>query len=114
MRMTETPSRRGRPARQADATTLAAPAPRRGDGRGDRKARAKRTVPLGDVTLRAIAALGNAASAEQVREYLGRVFGMQVRANHLGMALSRHGRAGRRQEADGRWSMVQESGETTA
>lgn len=32
---------------------------------------------------------------------------MQVRPNHLGMALQRHRRAGRLQEEDGRWSMAQ-------
>jgi hypothetical protein len=61
---------------------------------------------LGEATLRAVEALGNDASAEQIREYLAREFGMQVRPNHLGMALQRHRRAGRLQEDDGRWSMV--------
>jgi hypothetical protein len=62
---------------------------------------------MGDAALRAVEALGGAVSAEQVREYLGREFGMQVRPNHLGMALARHRRAGRLQEEDGRWSTVQ-------
>ena len=51
-------------------------------------------------------ALGNNASAAQIREYLAEHFGMQVRPNHLGMALQRHRRAGRLQEADGRWSIT--------
>ena len=62
---------------------------------------------MGDAILRALEVLGGAVSAEQIREYLGREFGMQVRPNHLGMALARHRRAGRLQEEDGRWSMVQ-------
>jgi hypothetical protein len=38
---------------------------------------------------------------------------MQVRPNHLGMALARHRRAGGLQEDDGRWS-VEGSGEVQA
>ena len=102
--------RRARPARTAKGTeaapTLAA---RRGAARGRRKAVAKSAMPLGEATLRAIGTLGNDVSAEQVREYLGREFGMQVRPNHLGMALHRHRRGGRLNEHDGSWSMVQAS-----
>ena len=97
--------RRGRRARETEATAPAVPARRRGAGRGSRRARGKPEMPLGDATLRAIEALGNEISAEQVREYLGREFGMQVRPNHLGMALQRHRRAGRLQQHDGRWSL---------
>jgi hypothetical protein len=61
---------------------------------------------MGDATLQVVQALGNDASAEQIREYLAEHFGMQVRSNHLGMALQRHRRAGRLQEVDGRWSAV--------
>jgi hypothetical protein len=71
-------------------------------------------VPLGDAALRAIEALGNEVSAEQVREYLGQHFGMQVRANHLGMALQRHRRAGRLSQDDGRWSMAQSPEDNSA
>ena len=88
---------------------------RRGSAPGRRKARGKPEIPLGDAALRAVSALGNEASAEQVREYLGRQFGMDVRANHLGMALARHRRAGRLQQHDGRWSTSEtESAETEA
>jgi hypothetical protein len=62
---------------------------------------------LGDATLRAVEALGNEVSAEQIREYLGTQFGMQVRPNHLGMALQRHRRSGRLSERNARWSMPQ-------
>lgn len=98
-------SRRGRRARQAE-TTGGAPAPRQGTGRGGRRARRKAELSLGEATLQAIEALGDKVTAEQVREYLDQHFGMQVRPNHLGMALQRHRRAGRLQEADGRWSPV--------
>jgi hypothetical protein len=67
-------------------------------------------MPLGDASLQAVAALGNNVLAEQVLEYLGRELSMQVRPNHLGMALARYRRAGRLHEADGRWSTVQEYG----
>jgi predicted metal-dependent phosphoesterase TrpH len=100
--------RRGRPARPAKATEPAsAPAPRRGAGRGGRKAAAKQVLSLGDATLRAVGALGTDVSAEQIRVYLGEQFGMQVRPNHLGMALQRHRRGGRLSERDGSWSMAQ-------
>jgi hypothetical protein len=58
-------------------------------------------------TTMAIDFLGNDLSAEQIREHLGREFGMQVRPNHLGFALQRHRRAGRLSERDARWSMAQ-------
>ena len=61
-------------------------------------------MALADAVLQAVEALGNNATADQVREYLAEHFGMQVRPNHLGMALQRHRRAGRLQEVDGRWS----------
>ena len=99
------PRRGRRRARQAQATKTA-PARRRGAGRGGRRARQNSDVPLGDATLQAVQALGNNATAEQVREYLAEHFGMQVRPNHLGMALQRHRRAGRLGEDEGRWSMT--------
>ena len=76
-------------------------------GRRGIKRAAKPEASMGDATLRAVEALGGEVSAEQIREYLGREFGMQVRPNHLGMALARHRRAGRLQAEDGRWSTVQ-------
>jgi hypothetical protein len=72
----------------------------------------KPEVSMADATVRAVEALGGAISAERIREYLGREFGMQVRPNHLGMALARHRRAGRLQEENGRWSTAKaEAGE---
>jgi predicted metal-dependent phosphoesterase TrpH len=104
--------RRVRRARKTEATKPAsAPAARRSAGRGGRKSVAKQALPLGDATLRAIGALGNDVSAEQIRGYLGKQFGMQVRPNHLGMALQRHRRGGRLSERDGSWSIAQASGE---
>jgi predicted metal-dependent phosphoesterase TrpH len=98
----------GRRARGADATEPAAAPARRGRAGGGRgKAKAKPSMGLGDATLRTVEALGNDVSAEQIREHLAREFGMQVRPNHLGMALQRHRRAGRLSERDARWSMAQ-------
>jgi hypothetical protein len=103
------PARGGRRPAQttADQTKGAAPRRRRRAGRGGRPKRQWPEVPLGDATLRAVEVLGSGVSAEQIREYLGRELSMQVRPNHLGMALQRHRRAGRLQEEDGRWSMAQ-------
>jgi hypothetical protein len=98
----------GRRARGADATEPAAAPARRGRAGGGRgKAKARPSMGLGDATLRTVEALGNDVSAEQIREHLAREFGMQVRPNHLGMALQRHRRAGRLSERDARWSMAQ-------
>ena len=98
----------GRRARGADATEPAAAPARRGRAGGGRgKAKAKPSMGLGDATLRTVDALGNDVSAEQIREHLAREFGMQVRPNHLGMALQRHRRAGRLSERDARWSTAQ-------
>src|SRR4051794_23981701 len=100
--------RRGRRAQGAEETEPAAAPARRGRAGGGRsKAKAKPSMGLGDATLRTIEALGNDVSAEQVREHLAREFGMQVRPNHLGMALQRHRRAGRLSEQDARWSTAQ-------
>lgn len=104
-----TSPRRARRERKAEgAKTVSVPV-RRGAGRGKRKAAAKPALPLGDATLRAVEMLGNDVSAEQIRLYLGKEFGMQVRPNHLGMALQRHRRGGRLNEHAGSWSMVQAS-----
>ena len=101
-------SRRGKRARSTAATpSTAAPARRGRAARGGRKQPAKPAMPLGEASLRALEALGNEASAEQIREHLSSQFGMQVRPNHLGMALQRHRRAGRLEQRDGRWSMAQ-------
>lgn len=95
-------ARRGRRARSAEAEAPAQP-------RRRRQRRARGTAPqkagpsLGDATLRAVSAHGQGASADEVRQYLSREFGLQVRPNHLGMALQRHRRAGRLEQRDGRW-----------
>jgi len=100
--------RRGRRAQGAEGTQAAAAPARRGRAGGGRgKPKAKPSMGLGDATLRTIEALGNDVSTEQIREHLAREFGMQVRPNHLGMALQRHRRAGRLSEQDARWSTAQ-------
>src|SRR5437763_492772 len=106
---TGAPGRRGRRAKSVEAMdTAAGPTTRRGrTGRGRGSPRPKPEVSLADATLRAVQALGNEVSAEQIREYLDREFAMQVRPNHLGRALQRHRRGGRLQEEGGRWSMAQ-------
>jgi hypothetical protein len=86
--------------------SASAPPSRRGRVARGRKAAPKTAPALGEATLRAVSALGNEVSAEQVREYLAKQFGMQVRSNHLGRALQRHRVGGRLSESDGRWSMV--------
>ncbi len=101
-------SQRGRRARKvASGKVTKAAAPRRGRRRvqrGRATATAVTGLSLGDATLRAVSAHGESPSAEQVREYLAREFGTQVRPNHLGMALQRHRRAGRLVQRNGRWS----------
>ena len=107
-----TPRRRGRRRRSDQPSEGTAPTARRRARTGRRgvKRAAKPEVSMGDATLRSVEALGGAVSAEQVRDYLGREFGMQVRPNHLGMALARHRRARRLQEDNGQWSIVQPIG----
>ena len=98
---------RRRGARPANANRSAkAKRPRRGPVARGRKATAKAAPPLGEATLRAVTALGTEVSEEQVREYLGKELGMQVRPNHLGRALQGHRVSGRLSESDGRWSMA--------
>jgi hypothetical protein len=58
---------------------------------------------LGDATLTAVKAHAKGASADDVRKYLSRKFGLTVRPNHLGSALQRHRRAGRLENRDQRW-----------
>jgi len=97
---------RGQPARRAAAAKTqadgTAAAPRQGR-RGRRAAPKTARVSLGDATLRAVAAHGHGASAEDVRKFLADQLGMQVRPNHLGMALQRHRRAGRLDQRDLLW-----------
>ena len=102
------PARRGRRAAASEAKTkIATAAPRR--GRRVRRA-PKKTVSLGDATLRAVTAHGHGASAEEVRKFLADQLGMQVRPNHLGMALQRHRRAGRLEQRELRWYPQQSPG----
>jgi hypothetical protein len=69
-------------------------------------AQARRQAPaasLSEATLRAVKAHAKGASADDLRKYLSRKFGLTVRPNHLGNALSRHRRAGRLENRDARW-----------
>jgi len=101
--------RRGRPARTATPRTATAPTPARGRARA---AQSAQTVSLSDATLRAVQAHGEGASPSEVLSYLAREFGMQVRPNHLGIALQRHRRAGRLETRDSRWFMPHQSSMT--
>ena len=101
--------RRGRAAAPKAAAKTAAPraakrgaTPRAVRGAAPRATRAG-GVSLGDATLRAVAMHGNGISAEDVRKYIADQLGMQVRPNHLGMALQRHRRAGRLDQRDLLW-----------
>jgi hypothetical protein len=96
--------RRGRPAR-------AAPAPAVTRSRA-RVAQSAQSVSLSDATLRAVQAHGEGATPSDVLSYLTREFGMQVRPNHLGIALQRHRRAGRLETRDSRWFMPHQSAMT--
>lgn len=64
-------------------------------------------LPLGEATLRAVKAHSDGVSADAVRDYLTKHFGLTVRPNHLGMALQRHRRAGRLRFRDSRWYAIQ-------
>lgn len=106
---------RGRRARSAAGTTGAAPTRTRQQRRAHRKTTAEAEVSLGDATLRAVEALGNDVSAERVRTYLAEELGMQVRPNHLGMALQRHRRSGRLEQHGENWCLpAHQSGEGIA
>jgi hypothetical protein len=113
--------RRGRRAATAPATTraktqVAVAGPRRGRrGRGASKAAPKAGgVSLGEAALRAVTAHGNGISAEEVRKYIADQLGMQVRPNHLGMALQRHRRAGRLEQRELLWFPRQSAGAEAA
>jgi len=106
------PARRGRRQAAAEAkpkTAGATVAPRR-VRRGRRAAPRAAQVSLGDATLRAVEAHGAGASAEDVRKFLKEQLGMEVRPNHLGMALQRHRRAGRLVQRDLLWYLPQSPG----
>ena len=61
------------------------------------------SLPLGEATLRAVKAHSGGVSADEVRDYLSKHFGLTVRPNHLGMALQRHRRAGLLEIRDSLW-----------
>jgi hypothetical protein len=65
-----------------------------------------RSMPLGEATLRAVQAHSGGVSADEVKNYIAKQFGLTVRPNHLGMALQRHRRAGRLEVRDSRWHLV--------
>src|SRR6516162_3273666 len=70
------------------------------------KARTRQQAPaasLGEATLKAVKAHAKGISADDVRKYLSRKFGLTVRPNHLGSALQHHRRAGRLENRDQRW-----------
>jgi antitoxin HicB len=67
------------------------------------KRRGQQTPSLSDATLRAVQAHGEGVTAQEVRDYLSREFGMTVRLNHLGVALQRHRRKGQLENRDRRW-----------
>ena len=64
-------------------------------------------LPLSEATLRAVKAHSAGISANEVRDYLAKHFGLTVRPNHLGMALQRHRRAGLLEIRDSRWHALQ-------
>jgi hypothetical protein len=82
---------------KSSAATAAVVKPRAGGGQ-----QAKGTS-LGDATLKAVQAHAKGISADEVRKFLSRKFGLTVRPNHLGSALQRHRRAGRLENRDQRW-----------
>ena len=93
--------RRGRP------STMTARPPSAG-GLGTRarrgtRSQVERSIPLGEATLKAVQAHASGVSAEAIRSYLLREFGLQVRPNHLGMALQRHRQAGHIEMRNSSW-----------
>ena len=114
-----TAPRRGRRGRGAAPKAAAKPAApravqRRAATRGAPRAARAGGVSLGDATLRAVAAHGQGISADDVRKYIADQLGMQVRPNHLGMALQRHRRAGRLEQRDLLWFPGQSDGAEAA
>ena len=102
-----TPRRGHRAATQESAT---AATPRRGRRGRRAAAKPKAGLSLGDAALRAVAAHNHGVSAEDVRKYLADQFHMQVRPNHLGMALQRHRRGGRLEQRGLLWYPHQTAG----
>jgi hypothetical protein len=84
---------RARPAKTAPA---AGPERRARNGR-------QTTMSLKEAALTAVRAHAKGASADELRNYLAREFGLMVRPNHLGSTLHGHRRAGRLENRDQRW-----------
>jgi antitoxin HicB len=61
------------------------------------------TESLSEATLRAVQAHSEGATAQDVRDYLSREFGMTVKPNQLGIALQRHRHTGQLENRDQRW-----------
>jgi hypothetical protein len=95
--------RRGRPAGPRSQAAGDGEAARTSPRQKPAPAPKGQSMPLGDATLRAVQAHRGGVSAEDVRVYLVKEFGLEVRPNHLGMALQRHRRAGRLEIRDSRW-----------
>ena len=95
--------RRGRRGRAAAPKAAAKASATRATTRAAPRAARAGGVSLGDATLRAVTAHGQGISADEVRKYIADQLGMQVRPNHLGMALQRHLRAGRLEQRDLLW-----------
>ncbi len=68
---------------------------------------AKKTdISLSAATLKAVQATRQeGADAKGIIDYLSQEFGMTVRPNHLGIALTRHGNAGRLEHRGTKWYM---------
>src|SRR3954469_4920603 len=103
------PERRRRRARNtaANDTSAQSSGRQRKPRRTQRKGSRKQPILLREASLQAVEALRTEASAEQIRSYMSREFGLRVLPLHLGRALQSHRRAGRVEEHDGRWSMPQ-------
>ena len=101
--------RRGRPAgSQSKQASGNGESPGIIPARRQRAARPEaQVVPLGEAALRAVQAHSGGVSADAVRDYIAKQFGLTVRPNHLGMALQRHRRAGRLEIRDSRWHALQ-------
>ena len=90
--------RRGRPPRTASPVA------------GERRSRSAKVAQgpsVSDAALRAVEVHGSGATAGEIADYLSRELGLTVRPNHLGIALQRHRRAGRLENRDQRWFLLQ-------
>jgi len=66
-----------------------------------------------NAVLQAVQNIPNGATNAQVSDYLSKTLGMNVRANHVGIALQRHRRASRLQQRSGKWYMPDAGQSTT-